>query len=555
MGHVAPALRTAPCRAQARRYEPNTGVWFAPVRSRISGSTNRLSRLQSLAGTGSAEISANLPDLILVEAAAVVPGPLSGRFPRGSGLVKVDSNDHTFHLLTTHFFAAADPQISFDGARVLFSGKQTLSSPWQVWEMSTDGTGVRQITHCLADCFKPDYLPRDEIAFTAIGPLDHQNSLTRLAPAAADASSNHSPVRGQEGGAASCSLSAAQVAGGKGEPSEPAGHFRSRPASQLWVCKADGSNPHAITFGPGDYELETILKQGTIVASARWPLLPANGRPTERQLYTLRPDGTGLATLRCDHQHPVMRSQAREVDSGAVTFIKKSVSSRSLGGTLAWIRRGALQEEPLTGPAVLSAQPLTGDRLLVVRSLPSGDQAMTRLEEFDASSGQFVRTIYQDSKRSIVQAVPIEGHEPPRWYRSTLNPDLQKGYFVCLNAQQAQGLPGGKIASKPKRVRVTALSGGRGPDTLLGEAPIEDDGSFYIAIPADRPVRFEVLDAAGRVVRAQRSWIWSRSGEEHGCVGCHEDRALAPDNRWPLALRRFDTPTPLGVATPPPSAR
>ncbi|MGB7593852.1 MAG: hypothetical protein WBO19_21695, partial [Terriglobia bacterium] len=76
------------------------------------------------------------------------------------------------------------------------------------------------------------------------------------------------------------------------------------------------------------------------------------------------------------------------------------------------------------------------------------------------------------------------------------------------------------------------------------------DGSFYIAVPPDRPVRFELLNAEGKVVRAQQSWVWARPGEEHGCVGCHEDRAVAPENRWPLALRRFDTPTCLGVQAP-----
>ena len=92
-------------------------------------------------------------------------------------------------------------------------------------------------------------------------------------------------------------------------------------------------------------------------------------------------------------------------------------------------------------------------------------------------------------------------------------------------------------------------------ESVLGEAPMEEDGSFYIAVPPDKPVRFEVLDAAGRVVRAQRSWIWARSGEEHGCVGCHEDRAVAPENRWPMALRRFDTPTRLDLAKHPVKAR
>jgi len=78
---------------------------------------------------------------------------------------------------------------------------------------------------------------------------------------------------------------------------------------------------------------------------------------------------------------------------------------------------------------------------------------------------------------------------------------------------------------------------------------VEKDGSFYIAVPPDRPVRFELLDANGAVIRAQQSWIWSRPGEERGCVGCHENKAIAPENRWPLALKRFDTPTPLGLGS------
>ena len=137
----------------------------------------------------------------------------------------------------------------------------------------------------------------------------------------------------------------------------------------------------------------------------------------------------------------------------------------------------------------------------------------------------------------------MAAHEPPRWYWSTLNPELQAGLFHLPRRYLAEGVPHGRIAAKLTRVRVLTLDAATQKESLLGEAPMEEDGSFYIAVPPDKPVRFEVLDAAGRVVRAQRSWIWARSGEEHGCVGCHEDRALAPENRWPLALRRFDTPT------------
>lgn len=462
----------------------------------------------------------------MVQSPQVRPGPLSHRFPQGSRLVRLSPSDHAPHSLTPDFFAAADPRISFDGARLLIAGKKTADSLWQIWEMNLDGSDTRQITHCPGDCLKPAYLPRGEIVFTAFseGPagmtLNRSKAQGSISPTAASAT----PTRA---------------------------------TSQLWVCKMDGSDAHAITFGPGDFQVETVLKIGTILATARSPLLPSNGQPADRQLYTLRPDGTGLATLRCDHQHPAIRSQAQELDDGAVVFVKASLTSSNLGGDLAWIRRGALHNAPLTAPPVVASapQPLAADKLLVARESTTGPPTgKLSLYAFDAARGRFVTPIYQDAKNSMVEAVPVAAHEPPRWYWSTLNPALQKGYFVCMNAYLAEGVPQGRIAAKLTRVRVLALDATTQHESLLGEAPVEEDGSFYIAVPADQPVRFQVLDGAGHVVREQRSWLWSRSGEEHGCVGCHEDRALAPENRWPMALRRFDTPTPLGVANLPVSA-
>jgi hypothetical protein len=445
--------------------------------------------------------------------------PLSLRFPQGSSLVRLAPSDHAPRSLTPEFFAAADPRISFDGARVLFSGKKTADSPWQIWEMNVDGSGAQQVTHCPDDCLKAAYLPRGQIVYTAL--------CAEAAGRASMVAVRHLVPPLAHSGAS------------MGE------------ASQLWVSKTDGSDAHPITFGPGDFQVETVLKNGMILATARSPLLPSNGEPADRELYTLRPDGTGLATLRCDHQHPAIRRQAQELDDGAVVFVKATLTSRSLGGDLAWIRRGALHNAPLTAPPILasSPQPITADELLVARE-SSGSLTGKKLTlySFDAAMGKFVTSLYDDPKLSTVEAVPVAAHEPPRWYWSTLTPELARGYFVCLDGYLAEGVPHGRIAMKLTRVRVLTRDATTRRETLLGEAPIEEDGSFYIAVPPDKPVRFEVLDGAGRVVRVQRSWIWSRSGEEHGCVGCHEDRAVAPENRWPLALRRFDMPIRLDMA-------
>jgi len=508
------------------------GVWLAPgtivaeahspklgCHGDIFAQDRRLGYRQEGASVNQAEAR---PDLVIVQAPVVRPGPLSRRFPQGSRLVRLVASDHTPHLLTPDFFAAADPRTSFDGARVLFAGKKTADSPWQIWEMNVDGSGARQVTRCPDGCVKPAYLPRGQIVYTAL-PEEWGG-----APSGAHLPFIHNPAQ------ASTQTGA---------------------TSQIWVSKVDGSDAQPITFGPGDFQVETVLKNGVILATARFPLLPSNGLPADRELYTLRPDGTGLATLRCDHQHPALRSQAQELDDGAVVFVKASLTSQSVGGDLAWIRRGALHNAPLTAPPILalSPQPMAADELLVARESPTGPATGKKLTlyAFDAGVGKFVKPIYEDPKVSMVEAVPVAAHEPPRWYWSTMNPELHRGYFLCLDGHLAEGVPHGRIAAKLTRVRVLTLDGASQNEVPLGEAPMEEDGSFYIAVPPDQPVRFEVLDDSGHLVRAQRSWIWARSGEEHGCVGCHEDRALAPENRWPLALRRFDTPTRLDLANHP----
>ncbi len=457
--------------------------------------------------------------LIIVEAPIKTPGTLSRRYPMGSGFLRFLSSASVGQPLTSDFFAAADPRVSFDGSRLLFSGKKTADSFWQIYEMNVDGTGLVQLTRCSGDCVQPAYIAHAQIVFTSLS----------------KAPSGPSPSQPQARGNAA-----------RANAASPAGE-----TSQIWVSKLDGSDAHPITFGPGDFQVETVLKNGTILVTARTPLLPSNGRPADRELYTIRLDGTALSTLRCDHGHPAIRSQATELDDGSIVFIQQSLASSSVAGQLEWIRRGAIHNEPLAAATVLamSPQPIVGTELVVARESLANAQSGTKaaISSFNADGKAFGPPLFQDHKLAAVEAVPIAAHETPRWYWSTLNPDWKRGFFICLNAYLAQDAPGGKIPTTLARVRVLTLDSATQHESLLGDATVEEDGSFYIAVPSDQPVRFELLDAAGKVVREQKSWIWARPGEEHGCVGCHEERAVAPENRWPMALRRFDTPTRLDL--------
>ena len=84
---------------------------------------------------------------------------------------------------------------------------------------------------------------------------------------------------------------------------------------------------------------------------------------------------------------------------------------------------------------------------------------------------------------------------------------------------------------------------------LLGEAPVEADGSFHIDIPADLPVQLQILDDDGMAL-STCGWIWTRPREFRGCIGCHEDPELTPENRFVAAAGR-----PADQLTPPAESR
>ncbi len=438
-------------------------------------------------------------DVVFVQAPAISESSLDDRFPRGSRLVllTVGKQSHSVVNLTREFFAAADPQVSYDGRRVIFAGRSAREAYWQIWEMNLDGSEKHQLTNCPGDCLRPAYLPHDEIVFTAV-------------------------------------------------------HGRGSSASTvLVVSKRDGTNPHPITFGPGNFVVETVLRDGRILASALSPLLPDHAAPASRDLYTLRLDGTGLASFRCDHQHLVTRTEAEELDDGSVVYVKKLPGAQEGDGVLALIRRGDLHNSALSPLRAIAwpSPPFAAGLLIVSRKVTprQGGPGKFDLYTLDPASGKVGGLVFDDPHLSSIQAAPVAAHPQPRWFWSTVKPNAPVGYFICLDSSLTRDVPKGRFSTSVAQVRVLTLDAATGGESAMGVAPVEKDGSFYIAVPPDRPVRFELLDANGKPIHAQRSWIWVRPGEEHGCVGCHEDKAIAPPNRWPLALQRFDTPTRLGA--------
>jgi hypothetical protein len=436
-----------------------------------------------------------LPDILFVQAARVTDS-VPTRFPEGSRIVRLafEHRGSQPANLTEDLFAAADPAVSFDGEMVLFAAQKDASEPWQIWEMQIDGAKKRQLTNCSQDCTRPVYLPGEEIAFTVGG-----RSLN-----------DHS--------------------------------------SYLAVAKRDGSQVRRITFGPGDWRLETVLRDGRIVASASWPLTDRAASSANRLLYTLRPDGAGLDALRCDHSASSIRGEAREMENGSILFVKQSVPDQ-VGGTLAEIQIGDVHERVFSEAShrINSFQELADGNLIVSRQANSGNASEGKLGLYllDRKAKAAREELVTNTQLNSLQPVAVAAHPVPKKFWSTLNLQSQSGYFIALNSYSSADETSGHISTEIARVRVWTLPQTSSEQELLGEAPVEKDGSFYVEVKADQPVRFELLDASGNTIRSEQGWIWSRPGEERGCAGCHSDKAVAPENRWPMTLKRFDTPTQL----------
>ena len=74
---------------------------------------------------------------------------------------------------------------------------------------------------------------------------------------------------------------------------------------------------------------------------------------------------------------------------------------------------------------------------------------------------------------------------------------------------------------------------------ILGDVPVEEDGSAYFELPSDTFVYFQLLDEQGRMVQSMRSGTIVRPGENQGCIGCHEERLnTVPPRNKPMAANR-----------------
>ncbi len=425
----------------------------------------------------------------------------------GARLVKVNS-DSSVEILSKGFHSACDPEISFDASLILFAGKKAQREHWKIFEMGIDGSNLRQVTNEDIPCRSPGY---QSTLYTIVSPKPWQQ-LTFV---------------GLENG-----------------------------YTNLYSCKLDGSSVRRLTFNLSDNMDPFLMYDGRLLFASLQHPSPASGVAGSISLFGIGIDGTDYAAFSSEEGKRI-KHMSCTTTKGLVVFIESDKLHWDGAGNIGSvrIRRPLHSYRRITRESngfFHSPSPLPDGKVLISRrSAKSTDSH--GVYSFEPSTGQ-LELIFDSPDYHDVQAKVIRRRREPDGRSSVVTEKDPNGKLYCLDVyisdfDKPEWIPVGTV----KRLRVlegiSTIDNNPGDDTLnssgniefychkssqvqqriLGEIDITDDGSFNIEIPANTPIKLQILDADGMALRSC-DWIWAKNHEPRGCIGCHEDGELTPEN-------------------------
>jgi hypothetical protein len=279
----------------------------------------------------------------------------------------------------------------------------------------------------------------------------------------------------------------------------------------LYSAKMDGSMVQRLTYVGGDNQDPMVAPDGRMIYASQGRLFGVNLDGTDYEQFAQH---AGVAQrMAC----PTAKRQVVFVEGTgqlAVVSLERPLHTRRVLTTAA---EGVFQS-----PAALP----NGEVLVSRRG--GGKSEVWRL---DPETGKRA-LVWADGGHDASQPQVLAAREEPAGRGSVVDPKETSAMLYCLSVYTGD-LP--RLMPKGSAKKVRILKGPAAAPVKLGEVEVEEDGSFQVQLPANEAVKVQVLGASGQVMRSS-AWFWMRNRENRGCVGCHEDRELAPENREAQAL-------------------
>lgn len=448
----------------------------------------------------------------------IASGTLRASWGDGASLVLFPGLGQRGRLLAPGFHSSADPDVSFDGKRVLFAGKQKAADRWAIYEANIATGEIRRVTQCAGDCRSPCYLG-SMYTITEEAPW-HQITFVESDPRTVN-------------------------------------EFGVGPASAIYSCKLDGSFVQRLTYNlSSDYD-PAVMPDGRLVFASWQRAGWHHGSLGRIMLLGVNTDGIDFAPF-CGEVGRRIKHMPCVTTQGMAVFVEADSVAWDGAGLLSCVslRRPLHSYRPLTQAAdglFHSPSPLPDGRILVSRR-PADESSPHAVCSFDLETRR-LEVVLEEPGCHWLQAKVVAPREEPDGRSSVLTPEDPLGKFYCLDVyltdfkdpnwmprgcvkkvRVVEGVP--RVAGDPSsRVSVPQLAARR----ILGETPVAADGSFNIEVPANLPIQLQLLDERGIALRSC-GWIWTRNHAAQGCIGCHEDPELTPVNRVVNALQSDTVP-------------
>jgi len=383
-----------------------------------------------------------------------------------------------------------DPQMHYDGKKILFSYRKGTSPTFHLYEINIDGTGLTQLTDGPDDDIEPTYCPDGSIVFCSSRCRRFVNC------------------------------------------------WYSRVAT-LYRCDGDGKNVRMISSNNDHDNTPAVLHDGRILYM-RWEYVDRS-QVHFHHLWTVNPDGTGQMTYYGNEFAGVAMLDAKPIPG-----TNKIVSSFSPGHGRTEHFGYVTIVDPKTGPDKKVAE-----RRVSKHSNFKDPYAISE-NCFLVASGQGIhvmdgqgneQVIYRlppsDRRFQCSEPVPLMSRPRERIIASRVDTSKKTGQLVLADIYDGRNMKGVKRGDIKKLLVMEQVpmpvhfSGGMesisigGTFTLariLGTVPVEPDGSAFMELPALRSLFFVALDENDLSVKRMQSFVTLQPGELSGCVGCHEQR-------------------------------
>ena len=387
-----------------------------------------------------------------------------------------------------------DPQMHYDGRKILFAYRPGGSHTYHLYEINIDGSGLVQLNDGPDDDIEPTYCPDGSIIF--------------------------------------CSSRCRRVVN--------CWHTR---VAALYRCEGDGTNIRMISCNNDHDNTPWTLPDGRIMYM-RWEYVDRS-QVHFHHLWTCNPDGTGQTVYYGNELGGIAM-----LDGKPIPGTNKTVVSFSPGHGRPEHLGYVTVVDPSRGPDVQASA-----RRIGKRSDWKDPYALSE-DCFLVANRQGLHVMDGQGNSELIYELPepdrfMQCHEPRPLQGRQREPvipsrvDLSQATGEVMlediyHGRNMAGLKRGEVKKLlvlqqvPKPVN---FSGGMEPLTIggsftlaqiVGTVPVEPDGSAYFQVPALKSLFFVALDENDIAVKRMRSFCILQPGERLGCVGCHEQRNQVP---------------------------